>query len=238
MPLPIQKVKDINMESWSVNPGNMNSIIPLLQTQPLFVLFEPNSNKKEKEAMKKIWLNSKDAGENKVEISSEMPTNDLNLLEGRGYIIKGSGNLFEITQSGKKVLKESILDEEESAFCKRASKELVSKNSFDFGDKVLVRVSHPEKFGAKYITISKKSLSKKKIKPITFESYSIKTKKANGVMKSLSDYSEEELVQVLHLAKRVIDNASKISLAAKASIPVNRIRAFTDMIMTEINTRL
>jgi hypothetical protein len=236
MPLPIQKVKDINMESYSIDPANLNSIIPLLQTQPIFVLFESNSNKKEKEAMKKIWLNSKDVGGNKVEISSEIPIQDLALLEGRGYI-KGAGNLFEITQSGKKVLKESILEEEESSFCKKASKDLVSKNSFDFGDEVLVRVSHPEKFGAKYITISKRAFSKKKIKPITFNSYSIKTKKADLTPKCIADYSEEELVQVLHLSKKIIDNASIIALAAKSAIPVNRIKAFADMVMEEINSR-
>jgi len=236
MPLPINKVKDIAQESQVPSGESFNALIPFMQNQPLFILLEPMAGKKEKEAMKEMWLKSTDLGEEKVRVADTMTQQSLSLLKSKG-LINGDGDVYEFTQSGKKVLKESILNEEQSSFCKQASKQMISKNSYDFGEEILVKVKHPEKFGARFITVSKKLFSEKKIQPITFNSYNINTRKANGKHKEISEYTDEELVQVLHLAKRIMKNSGKIALASKSSVPVHRIRAFAEIVMLEINKR-
>ena len=236
MPLPIRKIQDIESEAQYFDPGDISSLLPFMQNQPLFVLLEPMAGKREKEAMKEMWLKSTDLGEDKMRIAEDMSHQNISILKSKG-LIDGEEGVFRLTQIGKRVLKESILNEEESSFCKQASKQLISKNSYDFGKEVLVRVSHPEKFGTRFISIPKKAFSQKNIKPIKFSSYEIQTKKTSGERKSLTEYTDEELVKVLHLSKRILDNSGKIALASKSSVPVHRIKAFAEIIMTEINSR-
>jgi hypothetical protein len=236
MPLPINKVKDTATEAQTFDQGDLNALIPFMQNQPLFILLEPMAGKKEKEAMKEMWLKSTDLGNERVSVADTMSQQNLSLLRSKG-LIQGDGDVYEFTQSGKKVLKESILNEEESSFCKQASKQLVSKNSYDFGDEILVRVSHREKFGTRFISIPKKSFSGKNINPITFGSYDINTRAASGEHKEINEYTDEELVQVLHLSKKIVSNSGAISLASKSAVPVHKIRAFAEMIMSEINSR-
>jgi len=234
MPIPISKVQDRNgfCES-QFNPTELTNLLPLM-LHPMLMFQDVGANKAEKEAVKQVWLNSSDLGENKIEITSGVLNKHLGLLESKGFI-RGEGKVFEFTSSGKKLLKESILDDEESAFSKQASKQLVAKNSYDFGKEVLIRVNHPEKFGAKYITLPKKIFSKKKIKSQDISDYKIATKDEKGELRSISSYTDEELITVLHLARNVIINASKIAIASGQSVPVHRIKAFAEMIMTELN---
>jgi len=236
MPIPINKVQDIESNAQIFDSQDISTMLPFMQqNQPLFFLLEPQAGKREKEAMKEMWLKSTDLGEDRVKLAESMSQQNISILQSKG-LIRGEGDVYELTQSGKRVLKESILSEE-SSFCKQASKQMVSKNSYDFGKEILVKVSHPEKFGTRFITVSKKAFANKNIKPIEFDSYDVQTRTASGDMKSLADYTDEDLIKVLHLSKKIIDNSSKIALASTATVPVHKIKAFAEMVMEEINSR-
>ena len=234
MPLPIIKVKDNYIEPNMEKRQDVTTLIPLLQP----FLMVQKDQKREKEMIKKIWLSSKTVNQNRIEVTADASLKDLTELSHKGFI-RGSGNTYELTPEGSKLLKESILNDEKSSITKQASKQMTLKNSYDFGDEVLVRVIHAEKFGTRYIAIAKDKFPNKNAALKTFGEYTIATKKANGSEKTLSEYSEEELVQVLHLAKKIIDNAHKIIISGKTleHVPVNRIKSFSEIIMKELNSR-
>jgi hypothetical protein len=233
MPLPIRKVQDESSVDERLKiEGDWTTLLPMLRS-PLMVLQFP-TNEQEKTALKNLWLHSHTEGDI-LKVADNVSEQDLALLRSKGLITTEEQDV-QLTDFGKKTLKAAILDDERSSFTKKASKQLLSKNSYDFGADVLVRLKHPDKFGTKYITISKKSFAKKDILPIDIKQYSIATKKEDGSYKTLHDYSDDELIHVLHLAKRVVGESSKIALAGPACyVPVNRIKAFAEMIMGELN---
>jgi len=231
---PIRKVKD-DFEVISSEENNFDNILNLFDYDSL-LSFSNTNNEKEKEIMNQIWSTSKEIDNGKFKISSSISLSDLNLLKNRGKIVL-NGDEVKLTSSGKKLLRECLLDEE-STFTKKASKKIVSKNSYDFGENVLVKVNHPEKFGARYVSVNKKSFTRKNIEPQKIEAYTIQTKNENGDYKKLSEYSDEELIQALHLSKKIIANASALSLKEGIrAIPVHRIKSFSELIMTELNSR-
>ena len=235
MPIPISKVNERDeFREGQFDPAELTNLLPLLQLHPMILFQDTGANKAEKEAVKQVWLNSSDLGEDRIEITPGVLNQHLGLLESKGFI-RGEGNVYEFTTSGRKLLKESILDDEESAFSKQASKQLVAKNSYDFGKDVLIKVNHPEKFGTKYITIPKKAFAKKNMKAKEIDEYKVATKDESGEYRRLSSYTDEELVTVLHLAKNVINNASRIAITSGKSVPIHRIKAFAEMVMTELN---
>ena len=237
MPMPIRKISDEMIESQKLESlVDFDSILPILQMYPLIILQEAKPGKREKEAIKDVWLKSTDIGDDTMKVNSDVSVQNIAYLKSKGYV-NGEGDTYQLTSSGKKLLKDFILNDEENSFCKQASKQLVSKNSYDFGEEVLVKVKNPEKFGARYITISKQSFAKQKLQSKEILSYNVQTKNKNGELKKLSEYSDEELIQVLHLAKKIIRNSSKIAFASSQSIPVNRIKAFADIIMKELNEK-
>jgi len=233
MAIPINKISD-EMVSGQVRVEDLFSVIPLLDLYPFLSFQETKSSSREKEAMKNLWLHSKeiDGEESKIEIIGEINPNDIRFLRSKGFI-DGEDTLFEITASGRKTLKEAILDDEECAFTKKACKEIISKNCYDFGDSVLVQVKDKEKFGAKYMVMPKKTQNKWSSKKIN--NFFIQTKTASGKDKQIKDYSDEELIKVLYLSKNVIKNASSIALNIGKPIPVNRLKCFAEMIMKELN---
>ena len=237
MPLPIRKVKDEVMMQES-QKFDLDNLLPFLQLSPFLILGMPQSNPVEKKALKELWLHSEDIGEDKIRISAKIPQQDVSMLRAKGFL-KGDGNVAQFTELGKKALKEAILNDEQSAFTKEASKSLISKNSYDFGEDVLVRINHPEKFGARYITIPKRAIKDKKMSPKKIESYKIATRSADGSYRDISEYTEEDLVSVLHLAKSIIKNASILALAGEKPqyIPVNRLKEFSELIIEELNSR-
>jgi hypothetical protein len=236
-PIPIRKVKDLDQIESQFNQDELMRLIPMIPMNTLMYLQEGlNDNKEEKEAVKKIWMNSQDIENNKIRLNSEIPSETVAFLKTRG-LIRGDGNVFEFTSSGKKVLRKSILDDEECSFCKQASKQMISKNSYDFGNEVLVRVKNSKKFGTKYISVPRKLFANRKVTP-KVPDYNIATRKNNGEFKTINDYSDEELISVLHIAKRIIKNASKISREMGRTVPVNRIKAFSEIIMSKLNEEI
>lgn len=116
---------------------------------------------------------------------------------------------------------------------KRASKEIVSKNSYDFGDEVLVRVKDVKKFGTKYISIKKAIFEKngkiaQKVEPKNLE-----------IKKDLSLYSDEDLIKMLYMAKNIVSNQNKI-WEKKAStgeiVSIRKIRKLATVILEELNS--
>jgi len=235
MAIPINKVSE-EMVSGQVKVEDLFSVIPLLELYPFLSFQENKSSNREKEAIKNLWLHSKevDGEESKIEVIGEVNQKDLQFLASKGFIY-GEDGFFEITASGRKVLKEAILDDEECSFTKKACKEIIAKNCYDFGDSVLVKVKDPEKFGAKYMVLPKKTQNKNKWLAKQIKNYSIQTKTSSGEYKQIKDYSDEELIKVLHLSKNIIKNASNISLNIGKAIPVNRLKHFAEVIMRELN---
>lgn len=238
MPIPINKVNYDNFgkKQSQFDMSELMNLIPLIQINPNILKGETKEHERDKDEIKKIWLNSSDLGNDKIEINPSVSERAVENMQLKGYI-EGNKGIYKITNDGKRVLKEAILEDEESEFCKQASKQMVSKNSYDFGEEVLVKVNHPERFGARYITIPRKVFSNKKLKPIQVKSSEIKTRKSDGSLKELKDYSDEELIKVLHLSKKIIKNASKIAEQKGINVPVNRIRCFADFIMDELNDK-
>lgn len=236
MPLPISKVNERDRKCEAqFDPAELMNLLPLIQLNPVMILQDRQENKKERDAVKEMWLNSSDVDGHRVKVTAGVSNKTLSFLKSKAYI-KGNDDLYEFTDSGRRVLKESILNDEESEFCKQASRQLVSNKSYDFGEEVLIKVNHPEKFGAKYISMSKAIFDKRKMKAKDMDDHAIETRKEDGELKELKDYSDEDLIAVLSLTKKVIKNASKISFATGRAVQVNRIKAFADMIMTEINS--
>jgi hypothetical protein len=188
MPIPISKVKDTMVESQT---SIDLSILPLLKLPTSFILLNSVNNKADREAIKKVWLHSDDEG-GKMRIKADVSKQDISLLQSKGYL-KTEGDAFEFTTAGKDLLKKSILDDEKSALTKTASKKMMAKNSYDFGDEVLVKVNHPERFGTRYLSISRIAFNKKGMIPRSPE-YNFATAKSDGSKKQLGDYTDQELV--------------------------------------------
>jgi hypothetical protein len=235
MPLPINKVKD-NMSVKESNNDNFD-LLNLIQISPMFLLGFQNSNSEEKKALNDIWLYSEDMGNDRIKLSNKISNKTISMLKSRGFI-KGDGNIIQITESGKKALKESILNDENSSFTKTASKKLIAKNSYDFGHEVLVRLNNADKFGTRYICLSKKYFSKSNLIAKNISKYTISAKNEDGSYKKLKDYNEEELIQILHMAKNVINNITKIAMTENPQyVPVHRLKEFCEIIMSELNRR-
>ena len=236
MVLPIIKVKDIEGRSnlKSIEASDLSNLLPILNLQDIFAF--PQDNENAKQSVYKIWSKSSSQGENEIKISSGDLSLDITRMVSKGYFIPTTKkNVLRITEKGRKIIKETILSDESSSFTKKASKELVSKNSYDFGDKILVKVKDPEKFGTRYISVELKTFAKKNLKPIKISSYNIKTKNEDGTYRDLKDYSDDELIRVLHLAKKIIKNASFLAKERTQYIPIHRISSFSEMILTELN---
>lgn len=234
MPFPINKIQDEMIDN-KVQSQNMSNILPLLELNDFFGDFLNATGDMEKNAIIDIWLHGQTA-ENKIKAPDNISQQDIEILKNKG-LVKGQNRYVEFTESGKKVLKQSILDDEKSTLTKSASKQMINKNSYDFGDEVLVKINHPERIGARYISIGKKIVSKKNIIPTKINNYQIDTKKENGEWKNLKDYSDKELIQTLHLANKIIKSSSKIALATTTYIPVHRLKRFSELIMEEINSK-
>jgi len=196
------------------------------------------SNIEEKKALKDIWLHSSSIGDNIIQIGSNIDKNSLDILKTKGFL-NGIGDKYQLTDRGSKLLRDAILNDEKFSITKKASKKMISKNSYDFGDYVLAKVNDSQKFGARYINIDKKIFAKKNIKPIVIEDYKISTKKLDGTEKSLSDYSDEDLIKVLHLAKKVTDNSHNIVISGSkmSTVPVHKIKDFATKVLRELNNR-
>jgi len=231
MPLPIRKVKD-DMREGQAPDIDLSTLLPFLQLQP-FVLVNAD-NKREKGIINKLWSTATIQDGDRMEIPSDISNQDISLLKAKN-LIEADGELVSLTASGVKLLKESILSDETSSFTKQASKEMMAKHSYDFGNEVLVKVKDSDKYGARYISISKSAFRKKKIKPIIIASYDVETRTRNGSQRRLSSYTDNELIQVLHMTKNTIKNASKISLDTGKALPVHRLKYFAEMIMEELN---
>ena len=239
MPLPIRKVKD-QVESKEIGAQYMgtvdlNSLLPFLNISP-YSLMGSSINESDKKALNKIWANSDIIDSGRIKVSADVSQQEISSLRAKG-LVKGEENVLEFTEAGKKMLKDTILNDENSSFTKQASKKMISENSFDFGDEVLVKIQHPQKFGARYINISKTSFAKKNIEPKKIDTYKIATTKTGGTVKTLSEYSDNELVQVLHIAKKVIKHASQIAGSTGQTVPVHRIKSFAEMVMEELNRK-
>jgi uncharacterized cupredoxin-like copper-binding protein len=233
MPSPINKVKD-EMLYVADNKIDINDIISLVQMSPSLFL-RNSATAEDKKAIADIFMHSEDLGNHRVKLAADIPMPRLTTLKSKGYIV-ADGSVIEFTESGRKILKETILGDEKSALTKQASKKMISKNSYDFVENVLVKIGDPEKFGVKFISISKSAFNKKAISPIEIEKYEINTRKEDGSLKTLKDYSEKELIHVLHLAKKIIQNSSRIALASSKSVPVHRLEAFCEIILKELNS--
>ena len=219
---PINKVSEEMTYQAQGVVDDLGGLFQFFQINPYMLNGNVEKDSTDKKALKEIWMTSKSVEGDKMKVSPNITQESMASLKNSGYIT-GNDSIVEITEFGKRALKEYILDEEVSSFTKKASKQLISKNSYDFGDDVLVKVKHPEKFGAKYVSVSKKSFAKKKMQPMVIDSYNIQTRTASGKVKDLADYSEKELIAVLHLTKKIIKNASTLSLQTQKSVPVNRL---------------
>lgn len=241
MPLPINR----NQESYNQEPSkeaqDLSSLIPLLQN-PFGLLAQVIHGDDDRKALKEIWLNSSAKEDKSMVISSSVDQGKVRELSSRGLleVDPHQPEVVKLTREGTKLLNETILSDEKCAvsFIKKASKDLVSKNSYDFGEEVLVKINHPERYGFKYLAV-KKNEFKGKARPIAIEGYNLQTRDESGNLKPLSSYSDLELVQVLHLAKRIIDNHQGIRLAGQKVIhvPVHRIKGFAEEILQELNRR-
>lgn len=233
-PYPIKKVTE-QTEVPTNESQNIVNLLPLLQL-PMFGLQDILNSSKDKEIIKKIWYACDTVEQGKLRVSSKVSKDDVNALKAHG-LIDVSNDVIAFTDKGMKLLRESILNDEKSSLTKTASKTLISKNSWDFGEEVLVKINHPEKFGSKYIRIAKSNFANKSQQILE---YKIATRKPDGNYRDIKDYSEKELIQVLHLAKNIINNRTKVKFAANeiaAAIPINRIKAFAEMILKELNNR-
>lgn len=241
MPYPIQKNKEQGMIDPLKESQMIGDLFPLIQS-PYSLLQQLIFTDKDKTSLKKVWLASETKDNKIMKVSSNVDS-DLYELKARGLIefIDEKDKVISLTSHGEKLLKESILNDEKSSFTKQASKDMVLKNAYDFGDEILVRITHPENFGnQRYIIMDKKKFASKG-KPQSISNYNnIKTKKSNGSFKKINEYSEKELIEVLHLAKKIINNSHKILTASKDSlhsIPINRIKSFSEIIIKELNSR-
>jgi hypothetical protein len=195
-------------------------------------------NKEEKQNLKEIWLHSSSLGDNTIQIGESVNKKVVDSLKVKG-LISGVGERYRLTEKGSKLLRDAILNDEKSSLTKKASKKMISKSSYDFGDYVFVKVQNPEKFGARYVSIKKSIFAKKKIEPISINNYKIATRKQDGTFKNLSEYSEEELIQILHLAKKITDHSHKIVISGSkmTAVPVHKIKSFALKILEELNSR-
>lgn len=240
MPYPIRKTREQfsqNESGFDQTAQDMSSLIPFLQ-QPYSLLQQMATSDKDKEKIKKIWMSSETNEDKTLAVASSVDQRDIDEMKSKGFIriVDNKDRLISLTARGKKILNEAVLDSG-SSFTKSASKKLISKNSYDFGKEVLVRVNKPEKFGTKYITVKKSMIEQKGAVPQTIDNYSIKTKNEDGSYRKLSQYNDEELIKVLHLAKRILNNAHKIRIAGSTitKVPVHKIHAFAELIMKELN---
>ena len=247
MPYPIIPMSD-KRQSLDLSTQDINNLLPLFMN-PITVLQDSTLNNKDKNSIKEIWLKSESLEDGKLEVSASISDRDLMELRGRGFI-EGNGRVISFTKKGEKILKEAILNDEisslhkKASLFKKASKKLIAKNSYDFGDEVLIRTANKENIGVRYISISKKAfMEKSKAEPREIDSYKFATRNEKGGYKSLSEYSEDELVQVLHLVKHTLANHKDImnKLAGNGNfeymIPVHRIKHFSTLIMEELNSR-
>lgn len=247
MPFPIMPINDKNNLPDDSNQ-DITHLIPLM-VNPLTILQDFVEGNNDRKAIKEIWLKSESLEDgDSMKVSTSISDRQLMELRGKG-LIDGNGRVVSLTERGKKILRDSILNDEQSALSKKASlirkasKKLIAKNSYDFGNEVLVR-TNKEKFGARYISVSKTAFCKKsKAEPREITAYTFNTKNQDGSPRKLADYSEEDLVQVLHLVKRVVSNKDGISrvMASRGEIfggiPENRMKSFTKMIVEELNSR-
>jgi len=240
-PFPINRVNESMVDGTKEAQGlNFNvNLIPMLQ-RPLLFLKDILDNSNDRTALKNIWLKSKANLNNELEVPHTVSQQELDQLRIKGFI-DGEGRIIKITERGKKLISESILTDETSSFTKTASKKMIAKNSYDFGTEVLIRINDAEKFGTKYVSIPKQALENQDIRPRKIKAYKIVTKCEDGSFKKLSDYTEPELIQILHLAKKIIDEHKDIKIDANglkmAKIPVHRIKSFAEIILKELNSR-
>jgi len=233
-PIPIRKVNEELQANEIKVSQDFSILLPLLQ--PFFTI-TPFNNTKDKELVKKVWYASKTVDGKKIEVSASITDEDLSALKVKG-LLEGEGRVLSLTDIGNKLLREAILNDEKSSFTKSASKQLISHNSWDFGKDVLVKMNDKEKFGAKYICVSKDVFKKRNAKSQEIKDYKIATRKENGNYKDMKDYTEDELIQVLHLAKKIIANKDKLSnFLHTKTIPVHRIKSFAEIVMKELNAR-
>lgn len=239
-PLPIRKNNEdqplndkSNDFSASIFAQDSFNLMPFLEQ-----LYNMGSNSEDKKILKELWVNSKSLGRNMIEVNAGFNENYIKSLKTNG-IIEGSGNKFTITSKGSKLLRDAILTDEQSSLTKKASKKMISKSSYDFGDKVLVRVAHPEKFGVNYATVDKSAFENKNIEPRKIVEHKIATRKQNGSEKELKDFTDEELITSLHLAKTIIENSQNIRVSGSkfVDVPVSKYKKFSEDIMRELNTR-
>lgn len=240
MPFPINKNSD-EIKNHTKESQDFSSIIEMLRN-PYSLLREISYGDIEKKAIKEVWINSEAKEDKTIKIGSVIEDQKIKNLQSKGLIkvIDEKNKIVAFTDSGKKLLNEAILSEEKTSFSftKKASKELLSKNSYDFGNEVFVKINHPEIHGTKYVSLNKK-IYKGSGKPQIIEDYKISTKSENGTNKSIKDYSENELIQILHLAKKIIDNHHEIRVAGEKiiNIPIHRIKSFSQEILEELNSR-
>lgn len=242
MPFPIRRNQDnFSSEPPKAEAQDLSSLIPLLQN-PFGLLHQIVYGNDDRKALKEIWLNSSSKEDKSMVVSSSVDRKTISELSTRGLleVDPSQPEVVKLTREGTKLLNESILSDEKCAisFTKKASKDLVSKNSYDFGKEVLVRLNHPERYGFKYVAVKKEEF-KGRAKPIEIQDYNIQTRNENGQFRPVSSYSEKELVQILHLAKRIIDNHQNIRLAGNKviSVPIHRIKGFAEEILQELNRR-
>lgn len=238
-PFPIRKnSEEIPMSNEFVKEPVMAqdfyNLFPFIEH--LFGLNE--GDKSEKNNLKEIWLHSSSVGDNTMQIGESIDKKKVESLKSKG-LLSGVGDRYRLTEKGSKLLRDAILNDEQSSFTKEASSKMISKSSYDFGDYVLVKVQNPEKFGARYVNVKKSVFAKKNLQPISMNEYKIATTNEDGSYKKLSEYSDYELIQVLHLAKRITDNANKIILAGNVigNVPVHKIKNFAVKILEELNNR-
>lgn len=248
MPFPIMPVND-KREGPDIGPKHdFFNLLPLL-LNPITVLQDSVLSSKDKETIRDIWLKSETLENGKLKVASNIPERDLMELKGRG-LIEGDGRLISFTAKGEKMLRESILNDEQCALqkkaslFKKASRKLVAKNSYDFGDEVLIRTESKESLGTRYIAIPKTAFAaKSKAAPREIEEYKVATRKNDGSYKSLNDYNEDELIQVLHLTKSLIsshkDISKKLAQTGKfeSMVSIHRLKSFAIKIMEELNSR-
>lgn len=248
MPFPIMPVNERREGPDSLVRQDLFNLLPLL-LNPITVLQDSALSSRDKETIREIWLKSETLEDGKLRVASNVSDRDLMELKGRGFI-EGDGRLVSFTSKGEKMLRESILNDEQSALhkkaslFKKASKKLVAKNSYDFGDEVLIRTESKERLGTRYISIPKTAFAaKSKAAPREIGEYKVATRKNDGAYKALNDYSDDELIQVLHLSKNLISGHKEVSKKlAQAGrfenmVPIHRLKSFAIKIMEELNSR-
>jgi len=234
MPARIYPIRESIIEEKANFPDEISNILPFIQPSLLHSIVDDG---KDKELLRKVWSSSKSVGDLQFELPLNIAAQEISSLQAKG-LIEGNGRIVSLTQRGAKLLRESILNDEKSSFTKTASKKLISKNSYDFGDKVLVKVANSDTFGTKYIFVSKKQFNKKAT-PKQINCSDIITKNDDGSLKQMKDYTEEELIKVLHLAKRIVEHSHDIITSSSQlnQVPVHRIKHFSELVMRELNSR-